>query len=194
MDKLIWSVAEVFLNAILDIWLPRIYIKIMCKSRQIYKRVCTQYCSCLFLLLNHVVLKKTLHVCLQTVRDSGAQFVKSLFRNKKELCSIGLQLPTKDATRLTEVCHTHSSATFKTKDILMLTISFALSDSLCVSAWSMWRGRCHPTGKLSYLQIWMFDNRPWECSICTCQIQSWYGSDGHWVILLRLGIECLSSC
>lgn len=71
----------------------------------------------------------------------------------------------------------------------MLTISFALSDSLCVSAWSMWRGRYHPTGKLSYLQIWMFDNRPWECFICTCQIQSWYGSDGHWDILLRLGIE-----
>lgn len=49
-------------------------------------------------------------VCLQTVRDSGGQCVKSLFRNKKELCSVGLELPTRDATRLTEVCHTNRSA------------------------------------------------------------------------------------
>lgn len=52
--------------------------------------------------------KKKLHVCLQTVRDSGAQNVKSLFRNKKELCGIGLELPARDATRLTEVCHTNA--------------------------------------------------------------------------------------
>lgn len=51
---------------------------------------------------------KKLHVCLQTVRDSGAQNVKSLFRNKKELCGIGLELPARDATRLTEVCHTNA--------------------------------------------------------------------------------------
>ncbi|XP_026231478.1 A-kinase anchor protein 11 isoform X2 [Anabas testudineus] len=39
----------------------------------------------------------------ETVRDSGAQCVKSLFRNKKELCSIGLELPNRDTTRLTEI-------------------------------------------------------------------------------------------
>ncbi|XP_071340143.1 A-kinase anchor protein 11 isoform X2 [Trachinotus anak] len=39
----------------------------------------------------------------ETVRDSGAQCVKSLFRNKKELCSVGLELPNRDTTRLTEI-------------------------------------------------------------------------------------------
>ncbi|XP_056245159.1 A-kinase anchor protein 11 isoform X1 [Seriola aureovittata] len=39
----------------------------------------------------------------ETVRDGGAQCVKSLFRNKKELCGVGLELPTRDATRLTEI-------------------------------------------------------------------------------------------
>ncbi|KAM9850503.1 A-kinase anchor protein 11 [Aulostomus maculatus] len=38
----------------------------------------------------------------ETVRDSGAQCVKSLFRNRKELCSISLDLPSRD-TRLTEI-------------------------------------------------------------------------------------------
>ena len=78
-------------------------------------------------------------MCLQTVRDSGAQCVKSLFRNKKELCSIGLELTTRDATRLTEVCltntqqskHVQSSATFT------CNINCVLSDSFCVSAWTM---------------------------------------------------------
>ncbi|XP_041857162.1 A-kinase anchor protein 11 isoform X2 [Melanotaenia boesemani] len=39
----------------------------------------------------------------ETVRDGGAQSAKSLFRNKKELCSVCLELPTRDSTRLTEV-------------------------------------------------------------------------------------------
>ncbi|KAK5602910.1 hypothetical protein CRENBAI_021564 [Crenichthys baileyi] len=39
----------------------------------------------------------------ETVRDSGAQSAKSLFRNKKELCSVGLELPTRDTPRLTEI-------------------------------------------------------------------------------------------
>ncbi|XP_045910829.1 A-kinase anchor protein 11 isoform X2 [Micropterus dolomieu] len=38
----------------------------------------------------------------ETVRDSGVQCVKSLFRNKKELCSVGLELPSRDI-RLTEI-------------------------------------------------------------------------------------------
>ncbi|MEQ2277419.1 hypothetical protein XENORESO_002364 [Xenotaenia resolanae] len=39
----------------------------------------------------------------ETVRDSGMQSAKSLFRNKKELCSVGLELPTRDTPRLTEI-------------------------------------------------------------------------------------------
>lgn len=56
-------------------------------------------------------------MCFQTVRDSGAQCVKTLFRNKKELCGVGLEPPNRDASRLTEVCltaaQTQSSATRK---------------------------------------------------------------------------------
>ncbi|XP_012731812.2 A-kinase anchor protein 11 isoform X1 [Fundulus heteroclitus] len=39
----------------------------------------------------------------ETVRDSGAQSAKSLFRSKKELCNVCLELPTRDTTRLTEI-------------------------------------------------------------------------------------------
>lgn len=39
----------------------------------------------------------------EIVRESGVHSVKSLFRNKKDLCSICLELPTRDATRLTEI-------------------------------------------------------------------------------------------
>lgn len=45
-------------------------------------------------------------MCLQTVRDGGPQWVKSLFRNKKELCGVGVELPIRDAARLIEVCPT----------------------------------------------------------------------------------------
>ncbi|XP_062258065.1 A-kinase anchor protein 11 isoform X2 [Platichthys flesus] len=50
-----------------------------------------------------VPLRSRASVRKETVRDSGAQCVKRLFRNKKELCSIGLELTTRDATRLTEI-------------------------------------------------------------------------------------------
>ncbi|XP_035460869.1 A-kinase anchor protein 11 isoform X1 [Scophthalmus maximus] len=50
-----------------------------------------------------VPIRSRASVRKETVRDSGAQCVKSLFRNKKELCSVGLELPTRDATRLTEI-------------------------------------------------------------------------------------------
>lgn len=150
----------------------------MCQSRQIYKRRCTTNCPwfichacysdglinthigfslCLF---GNQTLRmlNTVCVCLQTVRDSGAQCVKSLFRNKKELCSVGLELPARDTTRLTEVCLTHtlthsSSAMFKHFDTDHL---LSLSDSFCVSAWSVWRGRCHPAGTFHKLQILIF--------------------------------------
>lgn len=39
----------------------------------------------------------------EIVRESGVHSVKSLFRNKKDLCSICLELPTRDTTRLTEI-------------------------------------------------------------------------------------------
>ncbi|KAF3843646.1 hypothetical protein F7725_002495 [Dissostichus mawsoni] len=42
-------------------------------------------------------------MCLKTVRDVGPQSVKSILRNKKELCSVGLDLPNRDSTRLTEI-------------------------------------------------------------------------------------------
>ncbi|XP_072301034.1 A-kinase anchor protein 11 isoform X2 [Eucyclogobius newberryi] len=39
----------------------------------------------------------------EIVRESGVHSVKSLFRNKKDLCSICVELPTRDTTRLTEI-------------------------------------------------------------------------------------------
>ncbi|XP_068558643.1 A-kinase anchor protein 11 isoform X3 [Cebidichthys violaceus] len=50
-----------------------------------------------------VPIRSRASVRKETVRDGGPQCVKSLFRNKKELCSVGLELPTRDATRLTEI-------------------------------------------------------------------------------------------
>ncbi|GAA6231730.1 A-kinase anchor protein 11 [Lates japonicus] len=50
-----------------------------------------------------VPIRSRASVRKETVRDNGAQYVKSLFRNKKELCSVGLELPTRDTTRLTEI-------------------------------------------------------------------------------------------
>ncbi|XP_040912742.1 A-kinase anchor protein 11 isoform X1 [Toxotes jaculatrix] len=50
-----------------------------------------------------VPLRSRASVRKETVRDSGAQSVKNLFRNKKELCSVGPELPTRDTTRLTEI-------------------------------------------------------------------------------------------
>ncbi|XP_019723268.1 A-kinase anchor protein 11 isoform X1 [Hippocampus comes] len=39
----------------------------------------------------------------ETVHDSGAKFVKSLLRSRKDLCSINLDLSSKDSTRVTEI-------------------------------------------------------------------------------------------
>ncbi|XP_070693724.1 A-kinase anchor protein 11 isoform X2 [Pempheris klunzingeri] len=50
-----------------------------------------------------VPIRSRASVRKETVRDSGPQCVKSLFRNKKELCSVCQELPPRDATRLTEV-------------------------------------------------------------------------------------------
>uniref|UniRef100_A0A3Q4ABF9 Uncharacterized protein n=1 Tax=Mola mola TaxID=94237 RepID=A0A3Q4ABF9_MOLML len=63
-------------------------------------------CAC----VRGVPLMSRASVQKETVRDIGAQCVKSLFRNKKELCNICLELPTREASRLTEtVCvHRHN--------------------------------------------------------------------------------------
>lgn len=60
--------------------------------------------------------------------------MKSLFRNKKELCSIGLELSARDTTRLTEVCPTQTSeqtymkhSHMPNQETLILTIDCALS-------------------------------------------------------------------
>ncbi|KAF1382998.1 hypothetical protein PFLUV_G00149660 [Perca fluviatilis] len=50
-----------------------------------------------------VPLRSRASVRKETVRDSGPQCVKNLFRNKKELCSVALELPPRDTTRLTEI-------------------------------------------------------------------------------------------
>ncbi|XP_034416703.1 A-kinase anchor protein 11 isoform X2 [Cyclopterus lumpus] len=50
-----------------------------------------------------VPIRSRASVRKETVRDGGPQCVKSLFRNKKELCSVGLELPSRDVTRLTEI-------------------------------------------------------------------------------------------
>ncbi|XP_059198175.1 A-kinase anchor protein 11 isoform X2 [Centropristis striata] len=50
-----------------------------------------------------VPIRSRTSVRKETVRDSGPQCVKGLFRNKKELCSVDLELPTRDTTRLTEI-------------------------------------------------------------------------------------------
>ncbi|XP_049583927.1 A-kinase anchor protein 11 isoform X2 [Syngnathus scovelli] len=48
-------------------------------------------------------LKSKAFVRKETVRDNGAQFVKSLLRSKKDLCSINLDLPSSDSIRFTEI-------------------------------------------------------------------------------------------
>ncbi|XP_068428245.1 A-kinase anchor protein 11 isoform X2 [Clinocottus analis] len=50
-----------------------------------------------------VPIRSRASVRKETVRDGGPQCMKSLFRNKKELCSVGLELPSRDVTRLTEI-------------------------------------------------------------------------------------------
>ncbi|XP_037543002.1 A-kinase anchor protein 11 isoform X2 [Nematolebias whitei] len=50
-----------------------------------------------------VPIRSRASVRKEAVHDCGAQYTKSLFRNKKELCSVGLELPTRDTTRLTEI-------------------------------------------------------------------------------------------
>ncbi|KAM6934861.1 A-kinase anchor protein 11 isoform 3-T3 [Xenentodon cancila] len=50
-----------------------------------------------------VSVKSRASVRKETVRDGGTQSAKSLFRNKKELCSIALELPAADTSKLAEI-------------------------------------------------------------------------------------------
>ncbi|XP_029967151.1 A-kinase anchor protein 11 isoform X3 [Salarias fasciatus] len=50
-----------------------------------------------------VPIRSRASVRKETVRDGGSQSVKSLFRNKKELCSVGPEPPARDPPRLTEI-------------------------------------------------------------------------------------------
>lgn len=84
----------------------------------------------------------------QTVHDCSVQCVKSLLRNKKELCSVDLELPPRESRSLTEVGHTNNIDLKKYIKRTGANFPCACSDSLCVSASSMRRGRYQPTGKL----------------------------------------------
>lgn len=66
----------------------------------------------------------------ETVRDSGAQCVKSLFRNKKELCSVGPEPPTRDTTRLTEIHFVCLPAQCEGEDVTQQALS-SLPGGLC---------------------------------------------------------------
>ncbi|XP_051259142.1 A-kinase anchor protein 11 isoform X3 [Dicentrarchus labrax] len=77
-----------------------------------------------------VPIRSRASVRKETVRDSGAQCVKSLFRNKKELCSIGLELPTRDSTRLTEIHFVCLPGQCEGEDVTQQALS-SLSGGLC---------------------------------------------------------------
>ncbi|XP_061735631.1 A-kinase anchor protein 11 isoform X3 [Nerophis ophidion] len=66
----------------------------------------------------------------ETVRDNGPQFVKSLFKSRKELCSINLQLPSRDARRLTELHFVCLPAQCEGDDAVDLALS-SLPAALC---------------------------------------------------------------
>ncbi|KAM6978145.1 A-kinase anchor protein 11 isoform 1-T1 [Tautogolabrus adspersus] len=77
-----------------------------------------------------VPLRTRASVRKETVRDTGAQCVKSLFRNRKELCSVGLELPTRDATRLTEIHFVCLPGQCEGEDVTQLALS-SLPAGLC---------------------------------------------------------------
>nr|XP_043877941.1 A-kinase anchor protein 11 isoform X1 [Solea senegalensis] len=66
----------------------------------------------------------------ETVRDSGTQSLKNLFRNKKELCSISLELPSRDAARLTEIHFVCLPGQCEGEDVTQQALT-SLPGSLC---------------------------------------------------------------
>ncbi|XP_069011185.1 A-kinase anchor protein 11 isoform X2 [Embiotoca jacksoni] len=77
-----------------------------------------------------VPIRSRASVRKETVRDSGAQSVKSLFRNKKELCSVGLDLPTRDTARLTEIHFVCLPGQCEGEDVTLQALS-SLPAGLC---------------------------------------------------------------
>lgn len=62
----------------------------------------------------------------QTVHDCSVQCVKSLLKNKKELCSVDLEQPPRVSRRLTEVGHTNNASTTLETGALVLTFHVLL--------------------------------------------------------------------
>ncbi|XP_056145272.1 A-kinase anchor protein 11 [Lampris incognitus] len=72
-----------------------------------------------------VPLRTRASIRKETVRDSGAQCVKSLLRNKKELCSLGLELQTTNATRLTQIHFVCLPGHCEGEDITLQALSYS---------------------------------------------------------------------
>ncbi|XP_071382431.1 A-kinase anchor protein 11 [Centroberyx affinis] len=77
-----------------------------------------------------VPLRTRASIRKETVRDSGAQCVKSLLRNKKELCSVGLELQTRDTLRLTEIHFVCLPGHCEGEDVTLQALS-SLPGELC---------------------------------------------------------------
>ncbi|KAM4609240.1 A-kinase anchor protein 11 [Polymixia lowei] len=77
-----------------------------------------------------VPLKTRASIRKETVRDSGAQCVKSLLRNKKELCSVSLELQTRDTLRLTEIHFVCLPGHCEGEDVTLQALS-SLPGELC---------------------------------------------------------------
>ncbi|KAM9341800.1 A-kinase anchor protein 11 isoform 2-T2 [Pholidichthys leucotaenia] len=77
-----------------------------------------------------VPLRSRASVRKEMVRDGGSQNVKSLFRNKKELCGIGLELPIRDSSRLTEIHFVCLPSQCEGDDVTLQVLS-SLPGGLC---------------------------------------------------------------
>ncbi|XP_062420885.1 A-kinase anchor protein 11 isoform X2 [Pungitius pungitius] len=77
-----------------------------------------------------VPIRSRASVRRETVRDGGPQWVKSIFRNKKELCSVGVELPIRDATRLIEINFVCLPGQCEGDDVTQQAL-FAMPGGLC---------------------------------------------------------------
>ncbi|KAM3861851.1 A-kinase anchor protein 11 [Diretmus argenteus] len=77
-----------------------------------------------------VPLRTRASIRKETVRDTGAQCVKSLLRNKKELCNVGLEPQTRDTLRLTEIHFVCLPGSCEGEDVTLQALS-SLPGELC---------------------------------------------------------------
>ncbi|XP_028291766.1 A-kinase anchor protein 11 isoform X2 [Gouania willdenowi] len=77
-----------------------------------------------------VPLRSRVSVRRETVRDGGPQYVKSVFRNKKDLCSVGHDSTSTDPTRITEVHFVCLPAQCEGEDVTQQALS-SLPAGLC---------------------------------------------------------------